>query len=51
MDQVLQGIPRVQCILDDMIVTGKDDDEHLATLDVLFQRLHFTGLQLNLAKC
>ena len=25
MDQLLQGIPRVLCILDDMIVTGKDD--------------------------
>ena len=27
-DQVLQGIPNVQCILDDMILTGKNDLEH-----------------------
>ena len=28
-DQVLQGIPGTQCILDDMIVSGKTDEEHL----------------------
>ena len=41
----------MQCILDDMILTGKDDDEHLATLEMLFQRLHSAGLRLNLDKC
>ena len=30
MDMVLQGIPGgVRCIIDDMIITGKDDAEHL----------------------
>jgi len=29
MDQILQGIPFCQCILDDILVTGRDDDEHV----------------------
>lgn len=33
MDQILQGLPGVHCILDDMIVTGKTDKEHLRNLD------------------
>ena len=28
-DQILQGLSGVQCVLDDMIITGKSDDEHL----------------------
>ncbi|XP_052323292.1 uncharacterized protein K02A2.6-like [Oncorhynchus keta] len=31
-DQILQGIPGTQCILDDMIITGCTDKEHLANL-------------------
>jgi hypothetical protein len=29
MDQLLQGLSGVQCVLDGMIITGKSDDEHL----------------------
>jgi hypothetical protein len=29
MDQLLQGLSGVQCVLDDMIITGKSDDEYL----------------------
>ena len=32
-DQVLQGIPGIQCILDNMIVSGKTDEEHLENLE------------------
>ena len=28
MEQVLQGIPGMQCILDNMIITGRNDEEH-----------------------
>ena len=34
-DQVLEGTSGASCILDDMIITGKNDEEHLANLDVL----------------
>ena len=30
MDQLLSGIPKTQCIIDDIIVTGETDDEHRA---------------------
>ena len=29
MDQILEGIPHVQCILDDKIISGATDQEHL----------------------
>ena len=51
MDQVLQGIPNVQCLLDDMIIKGKSDSEHLKTLETVFQRLCDFGLRVNLEKC
>ena len=33
MDQILQGLNGVKCILDDMVITGKNDQEHLHNLD------------------
>lgn len=51
MDQILQGLPGVHCILDDMIVTGKTDKEHLRNLDSVLQRLQKFGLRANLEKC
>lgn len=51
MDQILQGLPGVHCILDDMIVTGKTDKEHLRNLDSVLQRLQKFGLWANLEKC
>ena len=45
MDQVLQGIPGVQCILDDMIVSGKTDEEHLENLDNVLKRLQDASLK------
>ncbi|XP_052242483.1 uncharacterized protein K02A2.6-like [Dreissena polymorpha] len=37
-DQVLQGIPGVQCILDDMVVTGVNDCTHLDNLEKVLSR-------------
>ncbi|XP_062578220.1 uncharacterized protein K02A2.6-like [Saccostrea cucullata] len=51
MDQVLQGISGVYCILDDMIVTGKTEKEHLRNLDIVLQRFQNFGLRTNLEKC
>ena len=44
-DQVLQGVPDTQCILDDIIITGKTDEEHLENLEKLLKQLQDVGKQ------
>lgn len=39
MDQVLQGLPNVHCFLDDILVTGENDEAHLKNLDAVLGRL------------
>ncbi|XP_031553785.1 uncharacterized protein K02A2.6-like [Actinia tenebrosa] len=51
MDQVLQCLPGVQCYLDDIVVTGKSEKEHLDVLDKVLQRLEEYGLKANKRKC
>lgn len=51
MDQVLTNIPKTKCILDDMIITGSTDEEHLQNLSLVLQRLEQYGLRANLDKC
>lgn len=50
-DQVLEGTLGTSCILDDMIITGRDDEEHLANLEEVLRRLQHHGLRANKAKC
>ena len=50
-DQVLQGISGTQCILDDMIITGETDEEHLENLENVLKRLQDAGLKANKEKC
>ena len=45
MDQILEEIEGTSCILDDMIITGKDDKEHLAHLKEVLKRLKEHGLR------
>ena len=51
MDQVLNGLGGVQCMLDDMIITGSSDEMHLHNLRNVLQRLQNYGLRANLQKC
>lgn len=50
-EQVLQGVPFTSCVLDDMIISGKTDEEHLANLDAVLERLEKFGLRANLNNC
>ena len=50
-EQVMQGVPGTQVILDDMIITGKSDTEHLQNLEMALQRLSESGLKANSEKC
>eukprot|EP00731_Ephydatia_muelleri_P035601 Em0140g4a len=51
MDTILQGLPGVVCYQDDILVTGKEIDEHLKNLERVFGRLKEFGLRLRLTKC
>lgn len=50
-EKVLQGIKGVKNFLDDIIVTGSDDRDHLSNLREVFMRLKEAGFRLNLKKC
>ena len=50
MENLLHDIPSVIVSLDNVLVTGKDDHEHLATLDMVLDRLEQAGLRLKKAK-
>lgn len=51
MKGLLQGIPHVAIFLDDILLTGKDEQEHLQTLAKVLQRLKDASLRLKRTKC
>ena len=51
MDMVLQGISRVACHIDNILISTKDEWQHLATLEEVFKRLEKNGFQLKQDKC
>ena len=51
MDSILQGISQVICYLDDILVTGRNEVEHLQHLQEVFQRLKDHGVHLKREKC
>ena len=51
MENLLQGIPRVCVYLDDILVTGATEQEHLANLAQVLQRLETAGMKLKRPKC
>ena len=50
-EQVLQGIPMVVCRVDDILVSGKNDQDHLNNLNEDLTRLKQAGLRLKVEKC
>ncbi|KAI4884333.1 hypothetical protein NFI96_019150 [Prochilodus magdalenae] len=50
-DQVLLGLHNVHCFLDDILVTGTDDVQHLKNLGVVLHRLEEFGLRVQQEKC
>ena len=50
-DQVISGIPNCVAYLDDILITGVNDQDHLFTLELVFSRLLAFGLTCNPDKC
>ena len=51
MENLLQGMPHVSIYLDDILVTGTSEADHLKTLDEVLNRLETAGLRLKQNKC
>ncbi len=51
MDNLLQNIPHVAVYLDDIVVTGRTEEEHLQNLDQVLKRMSDAGLRLKRSKC
>ena len=51
MESLLRDLPRVAVYLDDIVVAGVDEADHLANLDKVMSRLSDAGLTLRQSKC
>ena len=51
METVLKGILRVLVYLDDILITGASQEEHMANLKEVLSRLQEAGLRLHKGKC
>ena len=50
-ENILQGLKRVCVYIDDILVIGTSEDDHLKNLDEVLQRLKNAGLRLKKEKC
>ena len=48
---ILSGVERVLCMMDDILVHGKTQEEHDSRLQEVLQRIQRSGLTLNKEKC
>lgn len=51
MESLVAGIPNVAVYLDNILLTGRDNREHLAMLNQVLARLQDAGLRLKRNKC
>ena len=51
MENLLKGIPNVIVYIDDILVTGTSEEEHLSVLEKVLERLENSGLRLKKHKC
>lgn len=51
MDNLLQGLDKVVCFINDILITGVDDADHLKRLDEVLQRLQRNGVAAKQKKC
>lgn len=51
MDTILQGLNGVICYLDDVLITGIDEADHLRNLEAVFERFRENDVILKMKKC
>ena len=51
MNEILDGLSGVVCRMDDVLVSGKDQEEHDCRLNAVLQKIQAAGLILNRGKC
>ncbi|XP_064487549.1 uncharacterized protein K02A2.6-like [Ornithodoros turicata] len=51
MDSMLKKLPGVTCYLDDILVTGKTDEDHLRNLEAVLKTLLEKGVRVQRDKC
>ena len=51
MHKVLEDLPGVLCMMDDIIIFGESSEEHAARVRAVFRRLEDNGVTLNIEKC
>ena len=51
MEELFQDMPQVLCYLDDVLIVGKNREDHDRLLEVVLGRLESTGLKLGWEKC
>ena len=51
MSAILDGLPGVLCLMDDLLIFGKDQKEHDDRLAAVLKRIEAAGVTLNKDKC
>ena len=50
-ERVLEGIPKTQCLIDDIYIAGAGEEEHLLLLEQVLEQLNRYHLIINKRKC
>ena len=51
MSRILEGLEGIVCQIDNILIFGKDQDQHDAWLTVVLRRIQSAGVTLNKDKC